>query len=297
MAKELVHRSADDEVLITGATRLDQDNYLVGVVWRRDHRTFDAADGRHSPLMVAEAIRQACIYVGVNFLDVSLDTQFVIRELHFSIDPQAAPTADRDTTKVLLAVQLSETRRDAVTGRPVALAMEATFSAGGRQFATAGGSARLFDREAYADLRATAPVDRTRPTGAPERPHPDDVGVTTAEDVMLARSGDGSWAIAPADPGHPFFFDHWVDHLPGMLLLEAARQYALLHLGDADLGLTGLRMRPLKFTETQPPPHFDTVGSATGDRFTFRLQQSGQCVLEGELRLTRARKQRRTPVR
>ncbi|WP_214412385.1 AfsA-related hotdog domain-containing protein [Sphaerisporangium fuscum] len=54
------------------------------------------------------------------------------------------------------------------------------------------------------------------------------VGRDRPEDVVLAQgSPDGGWPLR-VDPAHPVLFDHEVDHVPGMALMEAMRQAALL---------------------------------------------------------------------
>ncbi|MDI6413506.1 AfsA-related hotdog domain-containing protein [Streptomyces albus] len=46
------------------------------------------------------------------------------------------------------------------------------------------------------------------------------------QDVVLAPGPRaGRWRLNP-DPDHPILFDHGGDHVPGMVLLEAARQAA-----------------------------------------------------------------------
>ena len=294
---ELVHRTAADEVLVAGADRLAPDRFLVRLRWRRSHRTFvPAATARHSPLLVAESIRQACIYLAIRFLGVPPETRLVIRELHFAVDPGSAPPAVTETTEAALLVRVVRTRRDEASGQLVALQLEGTLLADARVFATAGGSARLFSPADYTALRAAATTPAA-PTGpaqpGPEQPpltppRPGLVGVARPGDVVLAAAPDGRWAVRPADPCHPFFYDHPVDHVPGMVLAEAARQYALLRLGDPGLRLTGLRMRPLAFAETGPLLTCAAPGAVSAAPFPFELRQSGRCVVEGELALARA---------
>ena len=310
VAKESVHRTSADEVLITGARALGGDRFLVGARWRPNHRPFAPGDGgRHNPLLIAESIRQACIHLGVRFFDVPLGTHFVIRELHFDLDPPAAPEAKGEATDVLLVVQADKVRRDATTGQVEAMALSATYLADGRPFAGSGGSARLFDDTGYATLRAgtrTPQVPQTAQdaqgsdasqvsrealaaTGAPLlRPRPEQVGVIRAEDVALGRSNGGDWSVSAADPRHPFFYDHAVDHLPGMLMLEAARQFAVLQLNDAELRLTSVQLRPLLFAEALSPARFAAPATASAEAFPFQLLQAGQSVLEGRLSLARA---------
>jgi hypothetical protein len=60
-----------------------------------------------------------------------------------------------------------------------------------------------------------------------------DVGRALAADVVLAEPAPGRTdrRRLRVDTAHPVFFDHPLDHVPGMLLLEAARQAALLQTG------------------------------------------------------------------
>ncbi|MBX3471268.1 MAG: hypothetical protein KF878_30745 [Planctomycetes bacterium] len=59
-----------------------------------------------------------------------------------------------------------------------------------------------------------------------------DVGVTRDGDRLLdgleERPGGEVTCQVRVLPGHPFFFEHEVDHLPGLYLLEAGRQAALV---------------------------------------------------------------------
>ncbi|MFD0395159.1 ScbA/BarX family gamma-butyrolactone biosynthesis protein [Streptomyces nogalater] len=75
----------------------------------------------------------------------------------------------------------------------------------------------------YRRLRAGAP--RTA-LPLPQALPPRDVGRDHPHDVVLAAAGrPGRWQLR-ADTTHPILFDHPVDHVPGMVLLEAARQAA-----------------------------------------------------------------------
>ncbi|MEU1806367.1 ScbA/BarX family gamma-butyrolactone biosynthesis protein [Streptomyces sp. NPDC019937] len=77
-------------------------------------------------------------------------------------------------------------------------------------------------RGAYADVdHALSRVVAAAPPLAPHR-----VGRDRAHDVVLAPTGEPNRYLLRFDVGHPVLFDHRVDHAPGMLLLEAARQAA-----------------------------------------------------------------------
>nr|WP_243875947.1 AfsA-related hotdog domain-containing protein [Streptomyces sp. 846.5] len=230
VTRQQVHRAADAEVLITARARAGPHRFRCAARWPSGHRT--AVGGRHSPLLVAESIRQACLCLAQGYFDVPGDTQFVIKSLAFSIDPGQEPAARGAATDLVMDVDVGDLRLDPATGQLVALTMRAAYRTADDAdvFATAAGTARLFTPEQYTAVRAAPALVRPLPPadGPLRRPAPDQVAVARTADFVIAEDADGRWFIAPADPQHPFFFDHPADHLPGMLLLEAARQHALL---------------------------------------------------------------------
>jgi hypothetical protein len=282
VTRQQVHRAADAEVLITARARTGPHRFRCAARWPSGHRT--AVGGRHSPLLVAESIRQACLCLAQGYFDVPGDTQFVIKSLAFTIDPGREPAARGAATDLVMDVDVGDLRHDPATGQLVALTMQGAYRTAddAEVFATAAGTARLFTPEQYTAVRA-APTDLQpmAAAGPLRRPAPGQVAVARSADVVIAQAPDERWLIAPADPRHPFFFDHPADHLPGMLLLEAARQHALLQLADPRLRLTGMRMRPLAFTEHQPPACLRTTAPRPGTPHPFRIEQGSTCVLEG----------------
>jgi len=77
-----------------------------------------------------------------------------------------------------------------------------------------------------------APLPLTVPTA------PHDVGRVSPTDVVLSPTPEpGRWQLR-ADTRHPVLFDHSVDHVPGMVLPEAARQAAAALLGHPCLPIS-----------------------------------------------------------
>ncbi|WP_405881714.1 AfsA-related hotdog domain-containing protein [Streptomyces sp. NBC_00169] len=65
-----------------------------------------------------------------------------------------------------------------------------------------------------------------------------------------------TWQLR-TDTRHPVLFDHPVDHIPGMVLLEAARQATTAHLGHPTLPLT-LTTTFTNYAELDTPCHLQT---------------------------------------
>ncbi|MFF5188334.1 ScbA/BarX family gamma-butyrolactone biosynthesis protein [Streptomyces sp. NPDC000345] len=224
--RQLVHRAALSETLLTGWRRTGDDRFSVSSQWPRAHGLHVSPDwSAYDPLLVVETIRQAGTLITHTEYDVPLDHQFVMQEF------QVTTLAGRLHVGPLPAEPEVELVFTDVQHR-------------GRRLAGARYTAHVLrdgDRVATADVAFTcvaAPVYRRLrggrtpgsvtaiplPAGLP----PDAVDRALPADVVLSpAAGSDRWQLR-VDTAHPVFFDHPLDHVPGMLLLEAARQAALL---------------------------------------------------------------------
>jgi hypothetical protein len=290
VARELVHRASVAEVLLTDVVRVDATRFLAAACWSRSHPTFPV-DGHavHHPLMAVETLRQLGIFIPLCYLGVPVDTRMLITDVFFTTEPGTQPRAAQGATQVTCRVRVTGLRTgpDGVTA---GLRLHTEFLAGGTVFARAGGGARFLSAERYAALRGPLAGTSQPPASAGLlRPDPARLGVPHARDVVIGWSGTQGPVprevlVAAADPWHPFFFDHATDHVPGMVLLEAARQAAALASDGALTRPTGARLTALRFTEFSPAarivcvPHHRTC--------VFRFTQDGQCPAFGVLHYT-----------
>lgn len=230
VAKEYVHRDSVAEVFLTGCDTQDGVNFSLTGQWPRAHTMFRSLDGAsHDPLQVAETFRQAGIYVSHVELGVPLGHKFVMSSITYTTDTtglriEAGPTDfDLDTRCTEIV------RRRGVASR---MAFEFALRRSGRSMAHGTGQISVIPPAVYNRLRQARAAE---PAVAAE-PYPDRtllppsmVGRTFLTDVVLsAVAGSGSgprWLLTP-DLNHPILFDHKGDHVPGMVLLEAARQAA-----------------------------------------------------------------------
>lgn len=284
VARELVHRSSVAEVLLTDVRMLESGDYEAAASWPRSHPTFprDGAD-LHSPLMLVETLRQLGIYIPLRYFAVPESARSVISDLFFETDPSAEPRALSGATGVTCLARASDVRRGP-DGTVTGLRLHVGFSAHGVTFAQAGGGARFLDGERYAEVRegrteSTAP--HAAPTAEGDRPDPRSLGLTSAHDVVIGRDS-GGLLVAPADPRHPFFFDHATDHVPGMVLLEAARQAVAVESRGALLRPVAGRLKAARFIEFSPPARVRCVSHH--ETCVFRFLQDGEQKAFGILR-------------
>ncbi|MFJ9946903.1 ScbA/BarX family gamma-butyrolactone biosynthesis protein [Kitasatospora sp. NPDC091207] len=236
VSRHLVHASAVSDVLITGWQATGPYDFLLGAQWPRLHGFYRLADDRHhDPVLMAETVRQAALLIGHVGFGVPRGDHFAIDELCYSLGPAgleglavtAAPAS------LMLKVSCQDVRMR--HGRPASLRVHAEIERDGRPVGHGSGELRVLSPVAYTRLRGpglrpAGPRLPGAPTGMalthPVPTAPELVGRERAADVVLgSSSGPDSWLLR-VDPGHPVLFDPAADHVPGMLVLEAARQAA-----------------------------------------------------------------------
>ena len=234
--KEVVHRATVAEVMLTGWTRVEDHRFSVAAEWPRGHSFFAAVDDCHDPLIAAETIRQAGILLAHAEYKIPLGHHFLVSDLSVAVQPQhvrvgwTPASLELDVTCVDI-----KQRGGAVTGFRIVVEIYRD----GNPAATGGGALTCITPRVYQRLRATRLTEAGRPRvialTAPEPPQT--VGRMSPTDVVLSPLGQPDRWQLRLDTRHPVLFDHLVDHVPGMVLLEAARQAATATLGHALLPL------------------------------------------------------------
>ncbi|MFJ9609575.1 ScbA/BarX family gamma-butyrolactone biosynthesis protein [Kitasatospora sp. NPDC101176] len=226
VAKEYVHRACHAEVFLTGSEQLNETTFTVSAQWPRAHTFFSTPDGtHHDPLQAAETIRQAGIYLAHTRFGVPLDHKFMMWNLDYTTRPRHLFIGSTPTDLTIEVRLVPRARR---TGSTVDFTLNTILrrgpqpaAAGHARFTTVPDSTyrRLRGARREAD-RAPAPAVTTEPLppGRVGRLRPCDVVLTPADTPA-------TWHLTP-DLRHPILFDHANDHIPGMVLLEAARQAA-----------------------------------------------------------------------
>ncbi|MFE7778541.1 ScbA/BarX family gamma-butyrolactone biosynthesis protein [Streptomyces sp. NPDC057445] len=249
--KEFVHRSAVAEVMLTDWRRKSDSDFEVTAQWPRGHSFFSSIDDRHDPLLVAETIRQAGTLLAHAEFGVPLGHQFLMWDLDFAVEPDqllvgGVPAAlDIDIT-------CTDIRRRG--GHLTGMHYRAVIRRDGRTAATGSATYTCTTPAVYRRLRAGRGVVGGRAALALTAPaSPQSVGRTSPKDVVLTPLGKpSSWQLR-ADTRHPVLFDHPVDHVPGMVLLEAARQAAAAVLERPAFSPSAISSRFSRYAELDSP--------------------------------------------
>ncbi|MFK4101134.1 ScbA/BarX family gamma-butyrolactone biosynthesis protein [Streptomyces sp. NPDC019531] len=271
--REFVHRVAVAEILLTGWTRTDTDRFTITAQWPRAHQLHVSADrSAYEPLLVAETVRQCGALLAHAAYQVPLGQQFVLQELCIDTRPEHLAVGAAPAEPVV-DITVAEVRRRA--GRPVALRYDAVVHLGGERVATGRIAVSWTNESVYRRLRG----GRTADVGALRLPRPlpqvlpaDTVGRSLSVDVLLAPdTRPGRWRLR-VDTAHPVFFDHPLDHIPGMLLLEAARQAVRAREGGAGRVPVSFRAMFHQYAELDRPVWIEVSDEDGADVQVVALQ-------------------------
>jgi hypothetical protein len=276
--KEFVHRVSVAEVFLTDWAAQGDDRFSVTGQWPRIHSFFTPVDDRHDPLLAAETLRQAGMLLAHAEFGIPLGNSFLMWDLSVSVDPAHLAVGSAPAALEIEAVCTDvRRRRDVVTG----FRCDVVIRRDGRIAATGSSSFSSMSPAVYRRLRgdrdAIGPV---LPLTAPTAPQT--VGRTSPMDVVLSPVGQpDTWQLR-VDTRHPVLFEHPVDHVPGMALLEAARQAASAHLGRPCqlLGITSefhtyAELDAPCLIEVEPAPH---MGTGQQEFLLVTCHQNGQPV-------------------
>ncbi|MEU6459526.1 ScbA/BarX family gamma-butyrolactone biosynthesis protein [Streptomyces sp. NPDC047065] len=237
--KEFVHRASVAEVLLTDWDRVDDEHFTVTAQLPRQHGFFATVGGCHDPLLFAETIRQAGILLAHTEFAVPLGHHFLMQDL--SVDTRSEHLSVGTAPASLeIDIVCSDIRRRGA--KLSGLHYEAVIRRDGKVAGTGSATFTCAPPAVYRRLRSASIGDRVPAPLALTSPiAPQDVGRLSPTDVVLSPApAPDCWQLR-VDTRHPVLFDHPVDHVPGMLLLEAARQASAAFLGYTciPVGLTG----------------------------------------------------------
>lgn len=222
--RQLVHRLDPQDVFPTALTRLTDSQFSVSAHWPRSHRFFSPVAGRHQdPLLIAETMRQTTMLIAHAEFGVPLGDAFVMWELQYVSESERLVLGE-DPWDITVDVSCSRIQR---RGRSLgSMHLELLLHRRGTVLASGGGRISCTSAGVYQRLRGHrgAMLDARIPLLPAVAPRT--VGRTSEHDVVLApASAPDTWALR-LDTRHPTLFSHPNDHVPGILLLEAARQAA-----------------------------------------------------------------------
>ncbi|MFJ7272325.1 ScbA/BarX family gamma-butyrolactone biosynthesis protein [Streptomyces sp. NPDC099050] len=211
--QEYVHLHDAEAVLLTKWSSLGSDRYAVTAHWPEA-----GVYGGAVPLLLSQTIRQGALLIGHSELEVPLSHQTLMELMDFSVssdfyDPHNKP----DHLFILVTVKRN---------KPRSLRIEQSILSEGRLVAEGRLDYSWIASAAYRRLRGehteVAWEEVTSPAPVPAHT----VGRSHEREVVLAPSDrPNRWQLR-TDVSNPALYDHRVDHVPGLVLIEAAYQAA-----------------------------------------------------------------------
>ncbi|WP_022881865.1 AfsA-related hotdog domain-containing protein [Gryllotalpicola ginsengisoli] len=260
--RSAVHRSTQADVLVRTVEQLGDTTWNAHISLPRSHWLNHPRPGRVPLTLMAETLRQAGMAVCTAGLGFDASVHFVISSMSLQTVPDLLVFPRFGALEAVLEVEFREVtlRR----GVPHRLEVDYLLPGAGSGHVSA---QVLADRDYRAIRRNAAALADHLPQ--------------TAEDLLpgLRRRGATVTAGVGVDEADPFFFDHAVDHLPGMLLLHSA-----VELHERTVG-----RRPADVSISFPA--FGELGAATQLRAEVRgavvasaFTQGGRLVAEATTR-------------
>ncbi|CAM5317814.1 ScbA/BarX family gamma-butyrolactone biosynthesis protein [Streptomyces narbonensis] len=271
---EFVHRSDPTDIFPTGWTRLAENRFSVSARWPAAHPFFSPVAGDlHDPVLVAETIRQATMLVAHAELGVPLDEQFVMWGLGYTVDPETLAVGGR-SSEVTVDLLCSDVVRRGSSVRSMRVDMMLTRD--GRHLATGSALTRCTSALAYRRIRGERLAALGRPVPLIPGVAPQLVGRESSKDVVLgAGARPGQWQLR-INTAHGTLFRRPNDHVPGMVLLEAARQAATLTTGSSAFLPAVMESSFSRYAELDSPCWIEPQIVRTADPSTTTVLVTGR---------------------
>lgn len=253
--RRFVHRQSVSEVYLTdGVPHGEAGRFRLGAQWPRQHAFYRTCTDRYDTMLLAETVRQCAIYLGHRHYAVPMGHPFTMQTMRveaaldrLTIGPSAA--------EVVIDARVTEHARR--QGRLSAFGVEVDFLVddvvAGHGMAVAGVlTPSAYDRIRWGGDRAPTVGRIPQPVSVPQAA----VCVPDPRAVLLGAHPSGDVAerwLLRVDPSHPVLFDHPSDHVPGAVILEAARQSARLRLGWSCADVESLALTFRRFLELDEP--------------------------------------------
>ncbi|MFI7016154.1 ScbA/BarX family gamma-butyrolactone biosynthesis protein [Streptomyces sp. NPDC050164] len=260
--KEYVHLHREESVLVTGWFPGEADQYTVTARWPA------AGEGFDDPLLLTQTIRQSCLVIAHAERSVPLSHQTLMEQMDFSVARGYRLPRNRPVGLVINVSCRTTGHRS--------MRMELSVLHDGHLVAESVVSFSWIAPAVYRRLRGEhlhvawgealvpAPVDART------------VGCTHESEVVLAPADrPGRWELR-MDVRNTALYDHPVDHVPALALIEAARQAAQGVTGPGrPFSPIGMSSSYMRYVEFDAPCWIEaTVAPAAGDGVT-RVEVTG----------------------
>ncbi|UUU22356.1 AfsA-related hotdog domain-containing protein [Streptomyces sp. DSM 40750] len=261
--RSLVHRAAVSEVFVTDLYQSGTAAFVAGAQLPLSHGYF--GDHLREPasydfLLLLESARQACTAAGHLYFEVPRDTVFLVNDWSIRIEDLDALTPGSRPGE--LRLEGTAERQEGRGGRLRGVRFDVSLRLGGRsvcrvEIGTSTSPAEDYQKLRFLQRRSAPPV--TGDLGTVARGNAVGTAAVGRVNPLNVVLGEPVWAdgavSAQVEPRleNRSLFDHSYDHIPAMVLAEAARQLAHLAGVPTAAAVTACTARYLRFVELDSP--------------------------------------------
>jgi hypothetical protein len=226
VTKDLVHKHDASQVLLTELRRTGEDEFLIIADWTDTGSLMCTEDSRRDDaVLLTETIRQTFPLLAHAGYGVPFGHHLLWDEYRYALGLAALDAGGAGGRPDLHIKCYDIVRRRGVVS---ALSLDITVLRDGEQLATAHTRFAIQPAPIYQRLRGARGDSAAMMELARSRPLPPPVSGASEEfrDAVLSPTDERDRWQLRIDTHHPMYFDHPSDHVPGILLLEAAKQAA-----------------------------------------------------------------------
>jgi hypothetical protein len=303
LARQVLHKTAFEQAFATDWMLGPGDDWCtIAARLPLAHGRFsDTAAPYHDIVLMAEVVRQAGIVVAEEWIKVPDDRQFLLRELKVEFDPIENARRTRGSCEMLIS-QDPSSQVKMRPGRSMAGGMmRSRLTIGGQSAGMAEVMGAWVPDDFYDNFRGDN-RDAESGEGLPEPTPRTDVEtrvgkLNPANSVLTplrpAASGEprAHEASLVVERDDPTFFDHRLDHVPGLLLLEGIQQVAVagaceeLGVDQSQVIVQAFHISFQKLAEFQPDVVCAIVLDEDGKGGKISCSQGDKLCCEGTVRI------------
>lgn len=227
-----------------------------------------------------EFMIQSAEIIARNKLGAAIDDVFVLRDIKVNVASSMSQIKQiRAEHTASMYINKHQIRTD-ISGRVYAIDGPAHCYIDGVHAADLDGTVAVFNPETYAIARGTPRASYPHRRKLLRRPAPTDVGRTQPENILIegisvTSEAATAWVLSTR---HPSYFDRPLDHYPGMMMAEAARQLSVIlahqycQVPARELYSPEWELHFRRFAELDTPPRLSAViTNTTGNKINISV--------------------------
>lgn len=280
VGRDMVHKNAVNEVFLTDSAEHDG-HYYFGAELPTSHSYYnDTEDRQFDTLAIVEASRQAETMLAHKYLGVEKGTHFLLHQWQYSISDLSNYSSSDKPMSLLMDVKVSNQRHVGTRLRSASENINIFVKSNTSEMVKVGKidfDVSYVTPETYAAVRAAAPTEIARSTeltAVPTTVEPDSIGRSLPSNVVVTnpeRSSHGMRAQLRPPLNNRSMFDHAQDHVPAMVIMEAARQLIALCNNNPSFSLDKVAAKFNAYTELSEPAYIECMYSH--DNLTVSVTQ------------------------